>query len=124
MLERFKPPLLTRGIVCRERRRRRRAIFRHANHPLIPPLTVLTGIRKKEIGGAGVIRSAARAARSRARGYRNMVKFERFQKRFPQSAHKQEYRGGGCGDRGVRTSTPYLVPAPPTSPSFAPNPNS
>ena len=51
-----------------------------------------------------------------------MVKFERFQKRFTQSAHKQEYRGGGCGDRGVRTSTPYLVPAPPTSPSFRPQP--
>ena len=64
------------------------------------------------------------SAVSRARGYRNMVKFELFQKRFPQSAHKQEYRGGGCGDRGVVTSTPYLVPAPPTSPSFAPNPNS
>jgi hypothetical protein len=50
--------------------------------------------------------------------------FEPFQKRFQQSAHKQEYRGGGCGDRGGAHSTPYLVPAPPTSPSFAPNPNS
>jgi hypothetical protein len=74
VLERFKPPLLTRGIVCRERRRRRRAIFRHANHPLIRPLTVLTGIRKKEIGGAaawrrrrsGRIRPGARLRLARA----------------------------------------------------------
>ena len=29
-----------------------------------------------------------------------MGNFEPFQKRFQQSAHKQEYRGGGCGDRG------------------------
>ena len=58
-----------------------------------------------------LIRSAARAAVSRARELVKMDIFEPFQKRFQQSAHKQEYRGGGCGDRGVVTSTPYLAPA-------------
>jgi hypothetical protein len=34
-----------------------------------------------------------------------------------------KYRSTGCGDRRVAHATPLLAPAPPTSPSFAPNQN-